>query len=82
MFSGGGEYSVLLETFESSDIDRCFDTDGRPFLPSDFGFPAREDGLYLHSAPKARHREHIGRTLLHLTFARKQVSQEALNFGL
>lgn len=78
----GGEYSLLLETFESSDMDRCFDIEARVFLLSDFGFPVREDGLYLHSAPKARHREHIGRSLLHLTLARKQVSQEALNFGL
>jgi hypothetical protein len=46
----------------------------------DFGFPAREDGLYLHSAPQARHREHTGMVLLHLTLARKQVSQEALSF--
>lgn len=82
MFIGGGEYSVLLEIFDSSEIIRCFDIEGRLFLLSDFGLPVREDGLYLHSAPKARHREHIGRSLLHLTLATKQVSQEALNLGL
>jgi hypothetical protein len=53
-----------------------------PFaMPSGLGFPARKDGLYLHSAPNVRHREHIGRPLLHLTLARKHVSQDALNFG-
>ena len=72
----------MLETLESSEIDLCFDTEGRLPLPSDFGLPAREDGLYLHSAPKARHREHIGKALLHLTFARRQVSQDARNFGV
>lgn len=69
MFIGGGENSVLLEKFDSSDMDRCFDIEGRLFLLSDFGLPVREEGLYLHSAPKARHREHIGRSLLHLTLA-------------
>tara|TARA_R110002060_G_scaffold62574_6_gene71944 strand:+ start:75 stop:278 length:204 start_codon:yes stop_codon:yes gene_type:complete len=43
------------------------------------GLPARDDGEYLQSAPQARHREQIGRALLHLTFARKHVSQDARN---
>jgi hypothetical protein len=82
MFNEGGEYSVPLEPEDSSDNDLCFDMEERVFLLSPFGLPAREEGLYLHSAPNARHREHIGRALLHLTLARKQVSQDALNFGL
>lgn len=47
--------------------------------PSDLGLPTRQEGLYIQSAPDTRHREHIGRALLHLTLARKQVSHEALN---
>ncbi len=46
-------------------------------LLSDLGFPALLDGEYRHSIPQARHREHIGRALEHLTLARKQPSQEA-----
>ena len=49
-----------------------------PLLPSDLGFPALDDGLYLQSAPHAKHRAHIGRAFEHLTFARKQPSHEAL----
>lgn len=49
------------------------------FRASLLGFPARDEGLYLQSNPQVRQREHIGRLLLHLTLARKQPSQEALN---
>lgn len=42
-----------------------------------FGLPALEDGLYLQSVPQVRQREHMGRALLHLTFAKKQPSQLA-----
>jgi len=53
--------------------------DWLPLLASDFGLPARDDGLYLQSVPQVRHRKHIGRDLLHLTLARKQLSHEALS---
>ena len=70
---------VLSQAVESPDVDFVFEC---RFPLSDFGLPARDDGLYLHSAPNARHLEHMGRALLHLTLARKQVSQEALNLGV
>ncbi len=44
-----------------------------------FGLPALEDGLYLQSVPQVRHREQIGRALLHLTLAKKHPSHEALS---
>ena len=49
--------------------------------PSDLGFPVRLDGEYRHSIPQVRHREHNGLALEHLTFARKQPSQEARRRG-
>jgi hypothetical protein len=48
-------------------------------LVSVLGLPILNDGLYLQSAPHVRQREHIGLVLLHLTFAKKHPSQEALN---
>ena len=50
-------------------------------LPSDFGLPALLEGEYRHSIPQARHREQIGLALEHLTFARKQPSQDARSRG-
>lgn len=61
------------------------DEDRRWLLSEALGLPSRLEGLYRQSAPHAKQREHIGRDLLHFTFARKQVSQEALSlayFGL
>jgi hypothetical protein len=67
----------------SSDIDRsvfiALRFEELPLLLSDRGFPALDDGLYRQSAPQDRHRAHIGLALLHLTFAKKHPSQEALN---
>jgi hypothetical protein len=69
-----------VDVFECSGSDMRLDIlDWHPLLPSDFGLPARDDGLYLQSDPYVRHREHSGRALLHLTFAKKQQSHDSLN---
>lgn len=46
---------------------------------SALGLPTLNDGLYLQYVPQVRQREHIGLVLLHLTFAKKHPSHEALN---
>lgn len=52
-----------------------------PPLCSDLGLPARLEGEYRHSIPHARQREHMGRALEHLTFAKKHPSHEARSRG-
>ncbi len=48
---------------------------------SELGLPARLEGEYRHSIPQARQREQIGLAFEHLTFARKQPSQDARRRG-
>lgn len=53
----------------------------RPLEASAFGFPALLDGEYRHSRPQAKHLEHKGLALEHLTLAKKQPSQDARRRG-
>ena len=51
------------------------------FPPPDLGFPFLLESEYRHSMPQVRHRVQAGFALEHLTFARKQPSQDSRKRG-